>query len=144
MIILREGNIFGYEHQALAQGLSSRGRMDKGIAVRFRHRYPEMYAQYAEKCRKNLLKPGDIFFYHSDSKPHVFNLITQKNLKKAEESFLEAAVQKMFVEAKTRNITDIAMPEIGCGLGSLSIDSLKGNLNLYFGVSDINITVYHR
>jgi O-acetyl-ADP-ribose deacetylase (regulator of RNase III) len=143
MIILKEGNLFGYKHQAYAQGVSSHGKMDRGIAVRFKQKYPDMYSQYVTKCKTDLLKPGDIFFYHSDSKPHVFNLITQKSLRKAEEPFLEEAVQKMFIEAKKRDITDIAMPEIGCGLGGLDPKTLNRILCNYFAKGNIDISVYH-
>ena len=143
MIILKEGNIFDYEHQSLAQGINLRGKMDAGIAVKFKQKYPEMHELYLDMCRKDLLKPGDIFFYHSDTKPSVFNLVTQRNLKGAKQEYLEQAVQRMFVKSMEEGITDIAMPEIGCGRGGLSVDCLKKNLNLYFGESNINITIYH-
>jgi O-acetyl-ADP-ribose deacetylase (regulator of RNase III) len=147
MLILRNGDMFDYRHQALAQGVNCIGKMDNGIASRFRLRYPGMYEIYFAKCRDSLLKPGDIFFYHSDSypkRPHVFNLVTQKNLKGARIDFLEQAVRKMLVESKERDITDIAMPEIGCGLGGLYAEDLKKILTSYFSASRTNITLYHR
>ena len=143
MIILREGNIFNYTHQALAQGVNSMGKMGAGISVKFKQKYPEMYGQYFQKCKDNIIKPGDLFFYSSDSKPFVFNLVTQKNLKGAKQEYLEQAVQKMFVKSREEGITDIAMPEIGCGRGGLDIKILKDTLNMYFSRGSTNITVYH-
>jgi O-acetyl-ADP-ribose deacetylase (regulator of RNase III) len=127
MLILRDGDMFDYRHQALAQGVNCIGKMDNGIASRFRLRYPGMYEIYFAKCRDSLLKPGDIFF-----------------LKGARIDFLEQAVRKMLVESKERDITDIAMPEIGCGLGGLYAEDLKKILTSYFSASRTNITLYHR
>jgi O-acetyl-ADP-ribose deacetylase (regulator of RNase III) len=116
--------------------------MGAGISVRFKQRYPEMYEQYLGKCRNDSLKPGDIFFYRSELKPSVFNLVTQRNLKGAKQEYLEQAVQKMFVKSGQEGITDIAMPEIGCGLGGMDVKSLKDTLSKYFSIGDTDITIY--
>lgn len=144
MIVIRFGDIFKYEHQSLAHGVNALGKMGAGIAVEFRKRYPNMYRRYREKCKKHELKPGDLLFYRFHSLPDVFNLVTQKNLKAAREEYLEQAVQKLYMKAKKESITDIAMPEIGCGLGGLSPDFLRKTLNKYFNPSNINITVYQQ
>ena len=65
MIIRAEGNLFDYEHQAYAHGVSNLGRMGKGIAATFKELYPEMFQEYRNLCHKKLLEPGQIFFYES-------------------------------------------------------------------------------
>jgi len=145
MIVIREGNLFGYEHQAYAHGVNSRGRMDAGIAVDFKRRYPKMFRQYKTACLDGILKPGDIFFYRAENdEPDVYNLVTQRSLKRAREEFLEEAIKKMYIHSKRHDITDIAMPEIGCGLGGIDPVFLKDTINKYFGMSNTYITIYTR
>jgi len=69
--------------QALAQGVNCRGSMGAGIAVGFRERYPEMYAEYRRRCKAQPreLNPGDVFFWRpaDGAQPSVFNLATQED-----------------------------------------------------------------
>ena len=48
--------------QALAHGCNCPGSMGAGIAVGFRDRYPEMYAEYRRRCKTSPreLNPGDV------------------------------------------------------------------------------------
>jgi len=142
MIIFRKGDLFDFDHQAYAHGVNSRGRMDAGIAVRFKGGYPKMFEEYSSACADGILKPGDIFFYHSDDKPSVYNLVTQKNLRSADAVFLEQTVQKMYIHSMKNKITDIGMPLIGCGLGGLSVDTLTDILGKYFTYNDTDIILY--
>ena len=91
------------------------------------------------------LRPGRIFFWDKESgMPAVFNLVTQEGLSSAKESFLDSAVQHVYVRAKKEGIKDIAMPQIGSGLGCLSPDVLTNVLHRYFDHSDIAITIYQK
>ena len=148
MIELYEGDIFDhfyhfYKHASLAHGVNAKGRMDAGVAVEFKQRYPAMFREYQRQCLSGTLRPGQIFFWDKESgRPAVFNLVTQEGLSGAKESFLDSAVQHMYVRAKKEGIKDIAMPQIGSGLGGLSPDVLRNILHQYFDPSDIAITIY--
>jgi len=142
MLIRTEGNLFRHKHQAYAQGLSNEGVMGAGIALDFKARYPVMFQIYQTLCKKGKLKPGDSYLYVSDKKPHVFNLITQDSREKASGLYLKESVEKMYVDARKYEITDIAMPEIGCGLGKLNIDDLVVALQPFVNDSEHHVTVY--
>ena len=135
--------MFDFNHQAYAQGVSNLGFMGRGIAVDFKNRYPQMFREYKELCRTGKLSPGDIFFYDKDlTLPNVINLVTQDNLLQADKSYLSDSIKKMFVLAKRKNINDIAMPEIGCGLGKLDISDLEDMLQPFIGDSNSTVTIY--
>jgi len=144
LILTRQGDIFDYEHEALAHGVNSLGMMNAGIAVDFKKSYPDMFREYQKRCNSGELRPGDIFFYESRVQPHVFNLVTQDNLFGAKSEYVESALEKMLVFAREREIRDIAMPNIGEGLGNLKKGRLMELLRPLFGSSDINVTVYSR
>ena len=51
MLLKGEGDMFDFNHQAYAQGVSNLGFMGRGIAVDFKNRYPQMFREYKELCR---------------------------------------------------------------------------------------------
>ena len=144
MIIRNEGNLFDNFHQAYAHGVSNLGIMGRGIALEFKERYPEMFEEYRVRCNNGILKPGECFFYHGDiiDLPSVFNLVTQDNIFQAQQEFLEKGIKEMYMTACEKGITDIAMPEIGCGLGNLHINDLIESLSPFIEDSRHHITIY--
>ena len=143
MLIQSEGSLFDYEHEAYAHGVSTRGIMNAGIAVDFKSRYPEMFEIYRSRCQKHELNPGDCFYYESpNNSPSVFNLITQDNLLRASGIYLKTSFAKMHTIAKVKDISDIAMPEIGCGLGGLTIDILIASLHPFISDPSHHVTIY--
>ncbi|WP_175631254.1 macro domain-containing protein [Bacteroides acidifaciens] len=68
---------------------------------------------------------GDIFEYRLNDE-YVYNLGTQKDWKtKATLDALRISVWKMLESATKQNITAIAMPKIGAGLGGLVWEDVK-------------------
>ena len=56
---IEKGDIFRLEGvTSYAHGCNCAGAMGKGIAVSFKQRLPEMYAEYKELCRNGQFKPG--------------------------------------------------------------------------------------
>jgi O-acetyl-ADP-ribose deacetylase (regulator of RNase III) len=144
MIIHNEGDLFEHVHQAYAHGVSNLGIMGKGIAIKFKEIYPNMFKTYKSLCHKEILKPGDCLFYQSikEDLPSVFNLVTQDNIFQAKAEFLNISIREMYVTSREKGITDIAMPEIGCGLGSLNLDDLISCLQPFVEDSKHHITIY--
>ena len=141
MLVERVGNLFNFEHQAYAQGVTNLGIMGRGIATTFKTQYPLMFSEYKDLCRKGLLNPGEVQLYEED--PIILNLITQDNHFRANKDYLVESIKKMYVLARQKEITDIAMPEIGCGLGNLNISDLKTSLQPFVTDSTHNVTIYH-
>jgi len=140
MLIERVGNIFDFEHQAYAQGVTNLGIMGKGIAATFKSQYYPMFSEYKSLCEKGLLSPGDVHLY--EGTPIILNLITQDNHFNANEEYLFESVKQMYILAKQKKINDIAMPRIGCGLGELKLSDLKTSLQPFIDDSINNVTIY--
>jgi O-acetyl-ADP-ribose deacetylase (regulator of RNase III) len=62
---------------ALAHGCNCAGAMGKGIAVEFRKRFPEMYAEYKARCARRSFALGDVFAWRQGDIT-IFNLGTQR------------------------------------------------------------------
>lgn len=121
MIGYQEGDLFEAGIPVLAQGVNLAGIMGSGIAVEFRRRWPEMYAEYRELCRAGKLELGRFHQWTApDQSVTVFNLAIQPEPGPCATlgAVRESAVRMLF-EAEDRGIPAVAVPRIGCGLGGL-------------------------
>lgn len=112
--IFKINGVFNYAH-----GCNCAGAMGKGIAVQFKKKFPKMYLEYKHMCTNGEFNLGDVFLYNY-GKGYVFNLGTQTSWKtKADIKAIEQSLNKMLKIATEQNITKIALPKIGAGLGGL-------------------------
>lgn len=115
------GNIFAIEGvNCYAHGCNCAGAMGKGIALQFKKKYPSMYIQYKQLCSEGKFILGDVFEYMSGNE-HIYNLGTQETWRtKAELNAIKKSVYKMLASATKNNISAIAIPKVGAGLGGVS------------------------
>lgn len=123
---IKFGNIFNLEGVTnYAHGCNCTGAMGKGIAVQFKEKYPKMYLEYNKLCKDGQFSLGDILTYKHENEI-IFNLGTQKTWRtKANIFAIENSLNKMLLYASTNNISKIALPKIGAGLGGLNWDDVK-------------------
>ena len=127
---IERGDIFKIPGvSSYAHGCNCAGAMGKGIALQFKYKYPQMYAEYHRLCEKHLFGPGDVFDYNYGG-GHIYNLGTQVTWRtKARLGYIEKSVAKMLELAVRENVMKIALPAIGAGLGGLKWDDVKEVLN---------------
>lgn len=145
----RTGNLF---HQtdllAWGHGVNCAGAMGRGIAVSFKAFFPEMFEEYASRCRLGVLKPGDVFAWeptaserdHTDHADHaatlkvVYNLATQPDWKRsATLENIRVSIERMAYLAICDGITHVGIPRIGAGLGGLTWDAVELALKVATG-----------
>lgn len=127
---IERGDIFNIEGvNNYAHGCNCAGAMGKGIALQFKNKYPKMYSEYRALCKDGLFNPGDVFDYNYGN-GHIYNLGTQESWKtKARLEHIENSVGRMLELAASENVTRIALPAIGAGLGGLNWNDVKEILN---------------
>ncbi len=100
-------------------GCNCAGAMGKGIALQFKAKFPAMYAEYKYLCVTGKFSPGDVYAYNY-GQGYIFNLGTQATWRtKAKLEYIEKSIERMMEIAETSNISSIALPAIGAGLGGL-------------------------
>jgi O-acetyl-ADP-ribose deacetylase (regulator of RNase III) len=132
-----------FKAEALAHGCNCAGSMGAGIAVGFRERYPEMFAEYRRRCKADPPEfvLGGAFLWREDGKPAVFNLGTQPRPGRgATYAAVEAALRAMCEAADAAKITTIALPRIAAGYGGLSWKKVRAIIEAVF--ADWPGTVY--
>lgn len=110
---------------ALAHGVNCTGVMGAGIAVTFRKLHPEMFAEYARRCRARELRPGNLFAWQA-APMWVYNLATQPRPgPSATLPAIRSAVEAMVEHARSAGVKRIGMPRVGCGLGGLRWEAVR-------------------
>ncbi|PII20014.1 phosphatase [Stenotrophomonas sp. LMG 10879] len=110
---------------ALAHGCNCAGAMGKGVAVSFKGRFPAMYEEYRRRCKAGEFTLGDVFYWESSGQA-VFNLGTQKSWKTPAELWaIDKSLREMIKMAESKDISEIALPRVGAGLGGLNWSSVR-------------------
>jgi hypothetical protein len=66
MITYVSGNLFHSPAQVQVNTVNCAGVMGKGLALEFKQRYPEMFANYVARCGRFEVKPGVPYLWEND------------------------------------------------------------------------------
>jgi len=134
------GDLFSApEKYYLAHCISNDFALGAGIAVQFNKRFN---MRNRLKTMKNKPDFSDMNGYCILC-DKVFNLVTKdKYWQKPTYGTLTKALLGMKTMAGERNITNIAMPMIGCGLDGLEWDKVSQIIQKVFEDTEVNIKVY--
>ncbi|PZD97273.1 hypothetical protein DNH61_02645 [Paenibacillus sambharensis] len=123
------------EEYALAHCISADAKMSAGIAVEFKKRFKLSSLQ--EDARQDRLQVGSCY-----KVGRVLNLATKpKYWQKPTYDTLTASLKTMRKICLSDSITQIAMPEIGCGLDKLQWGKVREILHEIFKDTDIEIVI---
>lgn len=126
----------------LAHGCNCAGAMGAGIAVAFKKRWPQMYAEYREMCRDGKFRPGDVFAWRDDDVV-VFNLGTQVHWQTAATLVaIEDSLRRMLRLATEFGVDRIGVPRIGAGLGGLDWTDVRAVLEAVARDTAVELVVF--
>ena len=133
------GDIFFSELQTLAVTVNLQGVMGKGLALRAREQFSDVYVEYEKACRAKKVTSSRPYLYKREASvaDELTDLKPSKSIKNPVKWFLLFAtkrhwrtpsrlediesglkwIQKTFQKAK---IESLAMPALGCALGGLN------------------------
>lgn len=123
MIEYKTGNILSENVEALVNTVNCVGIMGRGIALQFKNAFPENFKSYAAACKRNEVKPGEMFIFETDlltNPRYIINFPTKRHWRgKSRLEDIEAGLVALAEEIRSRNIQSIAIPPLGSGLGGL-------------------------
>jgi O-acetyl-ADP-ribose deacetylase (regulator of RNase III) len=142
MIRYVRGNLFDSGAQTLVNPVNCRGVMGKGLAKVFKDRWPEMFRQYQEACKKGEVRPGSPLLFKGEDR-QILSVPTKDDWKKPSTcEMVEAGLKAIHERYRDWGITSIAMPALGCGLGGLEWSKVRPLIEVHLADLPIGIEVY--
>lgn len=113
------GDLFQSGAPAIGHGVNTKGLMSSGIAVLFKNKFPRMHENYLLLCEMESFKPGTTWVVNEDG-TLIFNIASQE-LPGANASYdyLRSALEDGLAKADRLGVRELALPQIGCGVGGL-------------------------
>jgi O-acetyl-ADP-ribose deacetylase (regulator of RNase III) len=160
-LYLVDGDMFFSQMQTLTISVNIVGVMGKGLALRTKYQFPDVYVYYQDVCRDKKLKMGKPYIYKRESfidkeladDPYTlanpnsnkwFWLFPTKNhwREKSDKAGIEKGLEWIRASYKKENITSLALPALGCGLGALRWEDIGPMMCHYLYDLDIEVRIY--
>lgn len=120
MINILVGDLFESKCQTLVNTVNAVGIMGKGIALEFKKRFPDMFADYEALCAEGKVKLGEPYLYKRLTPPWILNFPTKGHWRSVSKlSDIVRGLKYFEQHYKEWGVTSIAMPPLGCGYGQL-------------------------
>jgi O-acetyl-ADP-ribose deacetylase (regulator of RNase III) len=140
------GNILESDCQCLVNPVNTVGVMGKGLAKQFKMAYPAMMESYVDNCLSGALVPGRLMFYQPNDSEKILCLFPTKTHwhLKSELKYVERGLIAFTEYYEEWNITSVAFPMLGCGLGGLDWQHhVKPLMEMYLSKLPIRVEIYH-
>jgi O-acetyl-ADP-ribose deacetylase (regulator of RNase III) len=147
MIRFTKGDILQAEAEALVNTVNCVGIMGRGIALQFKHAFPDNFKAYAAACNRGEVQPGRMFVTETGqlSGPrYIINFPTKRHWRgKSRMEDIETGLDALTREIRQRGIRSIAIPPLGSGLGGLDWIEVKPRIIASLAtLSDVDVLIY--
>jgi len=143
VIDVRTGDILNSKCQTLVNTVNCVGIMGKGVALAFKKRYPEMFADYVERCERGEVKLGQPYIYTAADGHLIVNFPTKSHWRAVSRlSDIVTGLHFLQAHAAEWGITSIAVPPLGCGNGQLDWKTVGPTLHRELEKLDLAVELY--
>lgn len=146
MIIYKKGDLLEDPAEALVNAVNTVGVMEAGIAKQFKLKFPKMYIQYKKDCEKGLVTLGKMHVYqrhHRKSPKYIINFPTLGHWREeAKLENIEKGLEDLMRVVEELNISSIAIPPLGCGVGGLAWEEVKELFEQTFEEVSFDVHLY--
>lgn len=147
MIKFTRGDILEAQAEALVNTVNCVGVMGRGIALQFKHAFPDNFKAYAAACRREEVQPGRMFVFDTGKLTlprYVFNFPTKRHWRgKSRIEDIRAGLVTLAEEVRERGIRSIAVPPLGAGLGGLDWPVVRALIDEHLsGLEDVAVQVF--
>jgi len=143
MVTVLTGSLFESNAQTIVNTVNCVGIMGKGIALEFKNRFPDMFADYVARCEAKQVKLGQPYLYRRLLTPWIVNFPTKDHWRSV--ATIKDIIHGMkYLEShyKEWEITSLALPPLGCGQGQLEWRIVGPTLYKYLNGFDIPVELY--
>jgi len=147
MITFKKGNILEEEVDAIVNTVNCVGVMGRGIALQFKKMYPENFKAYESACKQDKVQPGIMYTYKLNrALPpyYIANFPTKRHWRgKSKLSDIKVGLKSLLDDVIKNEISSIAIPPLGCGLGGLNWSEVKPLIiETFESVPNVDVIVF--
>lgn len=147
MIIYTRGNLLEAETEALVNPVNTMGVMGKGLALMFKEHYPDNMLEYVYACKNNRVNTGIMFVTETNAimgPSWIINFPTKEDWRHGSQIlWIEEGLKDLKLVISDNSINSISIPPLGCGLGGLKWEPVKGLIEEILGdIPGVEIFVY--
>ncbi len=147
MITYGTGDLLLANTQALVNTVNCVGVMGKGIALKFKTRYPDTFTAYQKACKQGHVAIGSMFVTETGQlggPQYIVNFPTKKHWRAPSQlSYIDAGLTDLIRVVHERHIASIAIPPLGVGNGGLSWQDVHPRLvEAFCEVPDVRVVLY--
>jgi O-acetyl-ADP-ribose deacetylase (regulator of RNase III) len=137
---VRKGNLFDSGAQTLVNTVNIVGVMGKGIALQFKQRFPDMFADYQRRCAAGQVRLGEPYLWQGPTEPWVINFPTKGHWRSVSKlTDIERGLAFLAEHLAAWRVTSLAVPPLGAGSGGL--DWATVGPAIYRQLNDVPIPV---
>lgn len=141
MITYKDGTVFNTDADAIVNTVNCTGIMSAGIALEYKLRYPEMFKDYEEKCKKNFIEIGKVDYY-KDKDVTIVNFPTKLYFKYPSQlPWIEKGLEDFVKTYKKQGIKKVAFTKLGTLNGHLDWNKVKALMEKYLEPLDIEVYI---
>ncbi len=143
MVKVLIGDLFTSKAQTLVNTVNCVGVMGKGIALQFKNRFPDMFTDYEERCRRKEVKLGRPYLYKTMFSLNILNFPTKDHWRSVTNlADIERGLHYLHNYYREWGITSLAVPPLGCGEGQLEWRVVGPTLYRFLSRMDIPVELY--
>lgn len=132
MLHYTDTTVFNVNAQVIVNTVNCVGVMGNGLALECRLRFPEMFADYAERCRTGQVQIGKPYIYWERPTFGILNFPVKVHWKyPARLIWVEQSLQGFRWLFEQEQISSIAFPQVGCHLGKLNPAAVQPLMERY-------------
>jgi O-acetyl-ADP-ribose deacetylase (regulator of RNase III) len=118
--LVEDGNLFRSEAQTWVNTVNTVGAMGKGVALKFRQRFPDMFEDYRRRCESGDVRLGEPFLYTREESPWILNFPTKAHWRSSSNVYpIIDGLDVLERRAPIWGVESLAVPPLGCGQGGL-------------------------
>jgi O-acetyl-ADP-ribose deacetylase (regulator of RNase III) len=147
MIEYVKANLLESKAQALVNTVNTIGVMGKGIALQFKHQFPENFKLYAAACKNKEVQVGKMFVTEekstSGNQKTIINFPTKTDWRKPSEySYIETGLNDLVQIIQEKGIESVAIPPLGAGNGGLEWSKINAIMERKLAHLDCIVYIY--
>jgi O-acetyl-ADP-ribose deacetylase (regulator of RNase III) len=114
---------------AIVNTVNSVGIMGKGIALKFKQKWPDNFALYKAACERGDICAGKMFIFDCGGlvRPYfIINFPTKTHWRnKSRIDFIRSGLDDLIRQVGRLGVQSIAIPPLGCGNGGLAWNDVR-------------------